>query len=181
MSLEDHRACGVQRYMQLCWKTTIRTNLSSQIFAMKTTHLINNKTYTVWITVNTSRKLWRSRCDAVQQQRWRAATTTMTTTCSRLWRQRLHVCLTIVTITTIHYQRTYSLVDPNRQTNKNDNTIMGRLVLSLCTHARVANSNKSCDMVINLKKNKIKWENCLKNNVVKRNDKKNQPKKTDIF
>ena len=135
MSLEDHRAL---------WCSTVhapvledddkRTNLSSQIFTMKKTHLINNKTYTVWITVNRSRKLSRSRCDVVQQQRWRAATTTMTTTCSRLWRQRLHVCLTIVTITTIHYQHTGSLVTPNRRTNRNDKQALGRLELSLCTH-----------------------------------------------
>ena len=148
---------------------------------MKTTHLINNKTYTVWITVNRSRKLSRPRCDVVQQQRWRAATTTMTTTCSRLWRQRLHVCLTIVTITTIHYQHTGSLVDPNRRTNRNDNTNIGSSRVAPCTHARLANSNESCDMVINLKKNKIKWANCLKNNVVKRNEKKKKTKKKPTF
>ena len=157
-----------------------RTNLSSQIFTMKTTHLINNKTYAVWITVNTSRKLSRSRCDVVQQQRWRQQQQRWQRR-SRLWRQRLHACLTIVTITTTHYQRTYSLVDPNRRTNRNNKQALGRLVLSLCTYARLANSSESCDMVINLKKNKIKWKNCLKNNVVKRNEKKKKTKKNRHF
>jgi len=47
------------------------------------------------------------------------------------------------------------LIQTGERTETTTQTL-GRLDLSLCTHARVANSNKSCDTVINLKKNKIK-------------------------